>query len=178
MTSSPVRILGIDPGSRVTGYGIVDSQNNRVSYVASGCIRVQGDDLAQRLCTIFHEVQNLVVDYHPHELAVERVFMHRNADSALKLGQARGAAICAAASRDIPVLEYTATQIKQSVVGRGNAAKQQVQHMVRVLLNLSAEPQADAADALAAALCHANTRKTLSHMEGIAGMSRGRFRHL
>ena len=177
LTSLPkVRILGIDPGSRTTGYGIIDSDNRKTAYVASGCIRVSGDDLAVRLCNIFDEIQNLVVDYHPDELAVERVFMHRNADSALKLGQARGAAICAVASRSIPVVEYSATQIKQSVVGKGNAAKQQVQHMIRVLLNLSAAPQADAADALAAALCHANTRMTLNQMHGVAGMSRGRFR--
>ena len=176
VTQNKVRILGIDPGSRVTGYGIVDSDQKKTSYVASGCIRVGGDSLAQRLCTIFDEVQNLIVEYHPDEMAVERVFMHRNADSALKLGQARGAAICAVASRSIPVVEYSATQIKQSVVGRGSAAKEQVQHMVRVLLNLSAEPQADAADALAAALCHANTRMTLKQMQGITGMKRGRFR--
>lgn len=177
MIQTPVtRILGIDPGSRITGYGIIDSNGKRSVYVASGCIRVKGENLAQRLCSIFDATQNLVAEYRPDELAIEKVFMHRNADSALKLGQARGAAICAVANQSIATIEYSATQIKQSVVGKGSAAKQQVQHMVRILLNLSAAPQADAADALAAALCHANTRATLNQMQGVVAMSRGRFR--
>lgn len=171
-----IRILGIDPGSRVSGYGIVDTDGRRTVYVTSGCVRIQEDDIGAKLKTIFDAISQLVEHKMPQELAIEKVFMHRNADSALKLGQARGAAICAATVHSIPVFEYTATQIKQSVVGKGNAAKEQVQHMVRVLLNLPGAPQADAADALAAALCHANTRNTLALMHGVRGMSRGRFR--
>ena len=171
-----IRILGIDPGSRITGYGIVDTDGHRTVYVTSGCVRIADDNVGEKLKTIFDAITELVHDTNPHELAIEKIFMHRNADSALKLGQARGAAICAATQHSIPVSEYTPTQIKQSVVGKGNAAKTQVQHMVRVLLNLPGFPQADAADALAAALCHANTRNTLAQMQGVKGMSRGRFR--
>ena len=171
-----IRILGIDPGSRITGYGIVDTDGHRTVYVTSGCVRVGDDNVGEKLKTIFDAITEIVRDTNPHELAIEKVFMHRNADSALKLGQARGAAICAATLHSIPVSEYTATQIKQSVVGKGNAAKTQVQHMIRVLLKLPGFPQADAADALAAALCHANTRNTLVQMHGVQGMSRGRFR--
>jgi crossover junction endodeoxyribonuclease RuvC len=171
-----IRILGIDPGSRITGYGIVDTDGHRAVYVTSGCVRITDENIGEKLKTIFDAITELVRDTNPHELAIEKVFMHRNADSALKLGQARGAAICAATQHAIPVSEYTATQIKQSVVGKGNATKNQVQHMVRVLLNLPGFPQADAADALAAALCHANTRNTLMLMQGVQGMSRGRFR--
>jgi crossover junction endodeoxyribonuclease RuvC len=171
-----IRILGVDPGSRITGYGIVDTDGRRTVYVTSGCVRIQGEDIGERLKTIFDSISELVQDTNPHEVVIEKVFMHRNADSALKLGQARGAAICAATQHAVPVSEYTPTQIKQSVVGKGNASKLQVQHMVRVLLNLPGFPQADAADALAAALCHANTRNTLVQMHGVQGMSRGRFR--
>ncbi|WP_455203581.1 crossover junction endodeoxyribonuclease RuvC [Kaarinaea lacus] len=171
-----IRILGIDPGSRITGYGIIDNEGSRTRYVTSGCIRVSDDTIGLKLKTIFEEVTQLVAQYQPDELAIERVFMHRNADSALKLGQARGAAICAVTAQSMPVSEYTATQIKQSVVGKGNAAKEQVQHMIKVLLNLQISPQADAADALAAALCHAHTRNTLAHMKGVQSMRSGRLR--
>ena len=171
-----IRILGIDPGSRITGYGIIDTDGHRTVYVTSGCVRIHSDNVGEKLKTIFDAITELVQDANPHELAIEKVFMHRNADSALKLGQARGAAICAATLHTIPVCEYTPTQIKQSVVGKGNAGKSQVQHMVRVLLNLPGFPQADAADALAAALCHAHTRNTLAQMHGVHGRARGRFR--
>ncbi len=171
-----IRILGIDPGSRVTGYGVIDTDGRRTVYVTSGCIRVQDNNVGEKLKTIFDAITELVQDCNPHELAIEKVFMHRNVDSALKLGQARGAAICAATQHAVTVCEYTPTQIKQSVVGKGNAAKTQVQHMVRVLLHLPGFPQADAADALAAALCHAHTRCTLAQMQGVRGMSAGRFR--
>ncbi|WP_455198441.1 crossover junction endodeoxyribonuclease RuvC [Kaarinaea lacus] len=153
-----IRILGIDPGSRFTGFGVIESDGKNYQYITSGFIRVTGDTWADRLKVIFESVNELVETHQPHEMSVEKVFMHRNADSALKLGQARGAAICAVVTNDIPVHEYTPAEIKQSVVGKGNAAKEQVQHMVRVLLNLPGNPQADAADALAAALCHSNTR--------------------
>jgi crossover junction endodeoxyribonuclease RuvC len=159
-----IRILGIDPGSRFTGFGIIDSDGRQARYVTSGCVRVSGDTWAQRLGVIFTCINELVMTHQPQEMAIEKVFMHRNADSALKLGQARGAAICAVITQDIPVHEYTPAEIKQSVVGKGNAAKEQVQHMVRALLNLPGNPQADAADALAAALCHGNTRATLNHL--------------
>jgi crossover junction endodeoxyribonuclease RuvC len=162
--NSVTRILGIDPGSRFTGFGVIDTDGRKATYVTSGFVRVSGETWAERLKVIFESVTELVQTHQPHEMSIERVFMHRNADSALKLGQARGAAICAVITHDIPVHEYSPAEIKQSVVGKGNAAKEQVQHMVRVLLNLPGNPQADAADALAAALCHGNTRQTLTHL--------------
>ena len=159
-----VRILGIDPGSRVTGFGIVDLDAQLSTYVTSGCIRVNGKTLPERLKCIFEELSEIIMLHRPNEVAVESVFMHRNAGSALKLGQARGAAICAAVVKLLPVSEYAPAEIKQAIVGRGRAEKEQVQHMVKVLLNLSSSPQADAADALAAALCHCHTRQTLSRI--------------
>ena len=169
------RILGIDPGSRITGYGIIDSDGYHSVYVSSGCIKMTEDKLPQRLGTIYAGIQEILLQFSPDEAAIESVFMHRNAGSALKLGQARGSAICAVVNRSIDIGEYSPTEIKQSVVGKGNAGKEQVQHMVQVLLNLSASPQADAADALAVAVCHANTRNTLSRMQGIKGMRKGRY---
>ncbi len=159
-----VRILGIDPGSRVTGFGIVDLDARLSTYVTSGCIRVGGKTLPERLKCIFEELGEVIGLHRPDEVAVETVFMHRNAGSALKLGQARGAAICAAVVKRLPVSEYAPAAIKQAVVGRGRAEKEQVQHMVSVLLNLPSPPQADAADALAAALCHCHTRQVLSRV--------------
>lgn len=153
-----IRILGIDPGSRFTGFGVIESDGKKYQYITSGFIRVTGETWADRLKVVFESVNELVETHQPHEMSIEKVFMHRNADSALKLGQARGAAICAVITNHIPVHEYTPAEIKQSVVGKGNAAKEQVQHMVRVLLSLPGNPQADAADALAAAICHSNTR--------------------
>lgn len=158
------RILGIDPGSRFTGYGIVDTQGGRSVWVNSGCIRIQGDDLASKLCILAQGLNTLLDEYQPDEVAIEKVFVHHNADSALKLGQARGAAISTVAIRQIPVSEYTPTQIKKAVVGKGNAAKTQVQHMIIQLLGLSRAPQEDAADALAVALCHAHTGQTLGKL--------------
>ncbi len=158
------RILGIDPGSRITGYGIIETRGTRTSYIASGCIRVAGDTLAERVKMVFDGVSELVSTHHPEEVAVEQVFVHRNAASALKLGHARGAALVGAALHALPVFEYTPAQVKQAVTGKGNAAKEQVQHMIRMLLGLSAAPQADAADALGVALCHAHTQGTLKHL--------------
>ncbi len=166
------RILGIDPGSRVTGYGIIDQQGQRIDYVASGCIRVAGAAIAERLGEIFDGVSRIIDEYHPEQMAVERVFMNKNADSALKLGQARGAAICAGVTRAIPVAEFAAREIKQAVVGRGGAAKEQVQHMICVLLSLDRQPPSDAADALAVAICHGHHRETgqrIGAMQGVAG---------
>jgi crossover junction endodeoxyribonuclease RuvC len=169
------RILGIDPGSRLTGYGIIERRNGRDTYIEGGCIRIEAEAWPERLRIIFEGVSQLVDQHRPDEMAIEKVFMHRNADSALKLGQARGAAICALVARGLPVSEYTPTEIKQAVVGKGNAAKQQVQHMIRALLKLTQAPQADCADALAVALCHANTRDTLNLMPGVKGMRGGRY---
>ena len=171
-----VRILGIDPGSRLTGYGIIDVEGNHSRYVTSGCIRIKGDDWGVRLGIIFENINTLINEHKPDEFAVEQVFMHRNADSALKLGQARGAAICAGVSCNLTLSEYAARAIKQAVAGKGSASKEQVQHMVRVLLNLNATPQEDAADALAVALCHAHTRETLQKVTGATKASGGRFR--
>ncbi len=153
-----VRILGIDPGSRVTGWGIIDSTGATTRHVASGCIRTEGAELSPRLRVIHDGVRALVAEYAPAELAIERVFMHRNADSALKLGQARAAAICATFVGSLSVHEYAARAVKQAIVGQGGAEKSQVQHMVRAILALPAPPGADEADALAIALCHAHSR--------------------
>lgn len=152
-----MRILGIDPGSRLTGFGVVHVlSTGKISYVASGVVKVPAVALAERLKVIYESVSEVVARYHPEVVAVEKVFMARNADSALKLGQARAAAVLAAANGALPVSEYTALQIKQALVGKGHAAKEQVKHMVKVLLELNGNPQADAADALACAICHAH----------------------
>ncbi len=171
-----LRILGIDPGSLVTGYGVIDVDGSRNRHVASGCVRLRQTSLPERLAAIFAAISDIVEIHQPQETAVEQVFLHRNADAALKLGQARGAAICACATRELPVREYTPRQVKQAIVGRGGADKRQVQHMVRVLLALPASPQADAADALAVALCHGHTRQTLTHLPEARAVRRGRLR--
>ena len=162
------RILGVDPGSRITGYGVIEFVGTQSHYIDSGCIRVKGDDLAVRLESIFRGLETLIERHGPDEFAIEQVFVHRNAASALTLGHARGVALVAAQLGVVPVFEYTPTQIKQSVTGRGRATKEQVQHMTKVLLSLSHTPANDAADALAVALCHAHTRGTLAHIEAAA----------
>lgn len=162
------RILGIDPGSRVTGYGVVDQDGQRLAYVASGCIRAQGDTLAERLGIILNGVTRIIDEYRPDEMAIERVFMSRNADSALKLGQARGAAICAAVQQSLPVDEYAPREVKQAVTGTGAATKEQVQHMMCVLLSLRGKPPADAADALGIAICHGHHRQSRRRLEALA----------
>jgi crossover junction endodeoxyribonuclease RuvC len=169
-------ILGIDPGSVKTGFGIIKCDGGRSEYVTSGVIRLPGDELPARLRVIYDSVTELVELHCPQELAIEQVFMARSAGSALKLGQARGAAIVACVARDMAVAEYSARQIKQSVVGTGAADKAQVQHMVKVLLKLPADPQEDAADALAAALCHAHTRQSMVHIAGATSVRRRRLR--
>ena len=169
------RILGIDPGSRITGYGVIDIEGQHLHHVASGCIRTGEAELADRLRVIFEGVSGLIREQQPAEFAIERVFVNRNADSALKLGQARGAALVAGVTQALPVFEYSATQVKQALVGRGHADKVQIQHMVRVLLALSAEPQEDAADALAVAICHGHTRASLNRMNGVRGQRGGRY---
>jgi len=158
------RILGIDPGSRKTGYGIIDMSEGRTVWVDSGCIRLKADDLAGRLRILNESLQTILEQYRPNEMAIEQVFMHRNADSALKLGHARGVAISVVALQHVPVHEYSATQIKKAVVGKGNATKDQVSHMITAVLNLSAMPQEDAADALGVALCHGHLSQTLNRL--------------
>jgi len=164
------RILGIDPGSVRTGVGIVDADaTGRATHVHHAMIALAGaEDFPLRLKRILDQLGALLDQYQPQEVAIERVFMAKNADSALKLGHARGAAICAAVMRSLPVHEYSPMQIKQAVVGRGAAEKPQVQHMVGVLLNLQGAPlQADAADALAIAITHAHAR-TMALQAGVA----------
>ena len=170
------RILGVDPGSRITGYGIIELQGRQQQYVASGCIKTSQDDIPGRLREIFNGLLEITVEYQPTEMAIEQVFMHRNADSALKLGQARGAAICACGTHDLSISEYSPREIKQAVVGKGSATKDQVQHMVTAMLSLNAIPQADAADALAVALCHVNMSRGLIAMPGVSGKRGGRLR--
>lgn len=176
MDEPVTRILGIDPGSRITGFGIIDICRGKTSHVHSGDIPLSGDALTDRLGQIFSRVVNLVEKYQPDEMAIERVFMARNADSALKLGQARGAAICGAVQASVPVSEYSPREIKQAVVGKGSAAKEQVQHMIRVLLNLRTELRADQADALAVALCHCHVRETLGRIPAAQRVRAGRLR--
>lgn len=153
-------ILGIDPGSRITGYGVIKATNQEVHYIASGCIRTSEGELSQRLLQIFNGVCELMEQYHPDEVAIEQVFMHQNPSSALKLGHARGVAMVACASHRLNVSEYSPRAIKQAVAGYGAAEKTQVQHMVIQLLSLSASPQSDAADALAVAICHSYRHNT------------------
>lgn len=169
-------ILGIDPGSRITGYGFIVADGRDWRYLDSGCIRMQTEDsLPERVKTIFTCLSELIRQWQPTQASVEQVFLSNNADSALKLGQARGAALAALGAQDIPVSEYTARQIKLAVVGTGGAEKAQVQHMVMRLLQLEKPPQADAADALAAALCHAHAGSNLARM-ALTGLRHGRGR--
>jgi crossover junction endodeoxyribonuclease RuvC len=150
------RILGIDPGLRVTGFGMIVADRGRLHYVTSGCIRNTSGELPMRLATILRDLGSVIVAHRPTEVVVEKVFLNANPQSTLMLGQARGAAISAAVLAELPVIEYTALQVKQAVVGHGKAAKEQVQEMVRRLLVLPAVPSTDAADALACAICHAH----------------------
>ncbi len=154
------RILGIDPGSRITGFGVLDLSADRASYVASGTVASIDGDFPERLRQIYVSVGEIVTEYRPDIVAIESVFMHKNAGSALKLGQARSAALCATFAYDVEVFEYAPREIKQAIVGTGSASKEQVQHMVVSLLGLTSTPAADAADALAAALCHGHQRRT------------------
>ena len=151
-----LRILGVDPGLRVTGFGIIEKNGNRLAYVTSGCVRSGAGDLSVRLKTILDGLAEVIAANQPQQVAIEKVFVNVNPQSTLALGQARGTAICAAVLAGLPVAEYTALQVKQSVVGKGHAAKGQVQHMVRRLLALPGDPSPDAADALACAICHAH----------------------
>jgi crossover junction endodeoxyribonuclease RuvC len=156
-------ILGIDPGSRITGYGLIRECNRGIEYIDSGCIRTSPDhQLSDKLLQIYNGICHLMDKYSPTEVAIEQVFMHQNPNSALKLGHARGVAMVAAASHRVKVSEYSARAIKQNVVGYGGAEKDQVSHMVVQLLSLSSAPQTDAADALAIAICHSHLRHALA----------------
>lgn len=150
----PSRVLGIDPGSRKTGFGLIESGRYHPSYLVSGVIRVEKYSGAERLKNIYLSVTQLIEQYQPDVMAVEKVFVYKNPKSAITLGQARGVILCAASMHDIPIMEYTPTQVKSTIVGKGHANKQQVQYMVQHLLKLTSLPQEDAADALACALCH------------------------
>lgn len=149
------RILGIDPGSRVTGYGLIDCVGDRATVLAHGCLRVGAGSLAPRVAEIYRGISALIAEHAPDEMAVEAVFMARGADAALKLGQARGAVIAAGAQAGLDIHEYAARRVKSAVAGTGSATKEQIQRMVKLLLRLPDEPPSDAADALAIALCHA-----------------------
>jgi crossover junction endodeoxyribonuclease RuvC len=152
-----IRILGIDPGLRVTGFGVIEKQGTRLAYVTSGCVKsTEHEALADRLGTILGSLGEVIGTWMPHQVAVEKVFVNVNPQSTLLLGQARGTAICAAVIAKLPVFEYTALQVKQAVVGNGHARKEQVQEMVKRLLTLPGHPSPDAADALACAICHAH----------------------
>lgn len=169
-------LMGIDPGSRHTGYGVIEQIGNRTTVVAFGTISTQGAEMAPRLGEIFAGLCQVMALHHPDEVSIEKIFMARNPDSALKLGQARGAALTAVVQSGVPVFEYSARQVKQAVVGSGGAEKVQVAEMVRHLLALDKRPQADAADALAIALCHAHTRVSLARIGGASAVRRRRIR--
>lgn len=152
-------ILGIDPGSRCTGFGVIETNGQRHQYITSGNIKTDGEDAAQRCFQIYAGISQIVQTYQPDESGIEQVFVRHNPSSALKLGQARGAAMVAVAACEVSVAEYSPRKIKQSVVGYGAADKAQVQHMIKLMLSLNDIPQVDAADALAVAICHANHRR-------------------
>jgi crossover junction endodeoxyribonuclease RuvC len=162
------RILGIDPGSRITGFGVIDSDGRRSHHVASGCIRTGGGAFSARLGEIFAGLQDIVRSHSPDEVAVEQVFVARNAASALKLGHARGAAVTAVVTAGCPVYEYSPREVKLALVGVGGAEKEQVQHMVRLILTLGKRLQVDASDALAVALCHAHAHGNARRLGGMA----------
>ena len=172
-------ILGIDPGSRITGFGVIDNQASRIDYIDSGHIKVSGDSLPQRLGFIFAAVDDVIRKHQAEQMSIENVFMARNADSALKLGQARGAAICAAHQAGLEIAEYAPREIKQTIVGSGAATKEQIQHMVKRLLGIRQDLQADEADGLAIAICHAQfyaTRQKTGIDPGLLKRRRSRRR--
>ena len=172
------RIIGIDPGSRRTGYGVIDVVGSKISYVTSGIIRLPEGSLPERLNIIYDGVSQIIGQYQPEEMSIEEVFVATNAGSALKLGQARGAAIVAGVQAQLPVGEYSARSVKKSVVGTGAADKSQVQMMIVQMLRLSQSPAEDAADALAVAICHAYSRRTNGALagSGVKGYARGRLK--
>ncbi|WWP01605.1 MAG: crossover junction endodeoxyribonuclease RuvC [Candidatus Dasytiphilus stammeri] len=162
-----VTILGIDPGLRITGYGIIHKQDKIIHYLGSGCIRTKGESLALRLKLIYFGINSIISKFSPTILAIEQVFIAKNANSALKLGEARGAAMVCAVNNHLQVFEYAAKKVKKTVVGNGGADKDQVQHMVRILLKLSVMPPHDAADALAIAITHCHMIENLTRFNKI-----------
>lgn len=174
MTGAAVRILGIDPGLRITGFGLIDKVGSRLTYLSSGCIRTDDElSLPERIGTILEGIAEVVALHGPQQAVVEKVFVNVNPQSTLLLGQARGAAISALVTAGLPVAEYTALQVKQAVVGHGKAAKDQVQQMVKRLLNLPGIPSPDAADALACAICHAHGGQGLGALSTVGFRVRG-----
>ncbi|MBU3843382.1 MAG: crossover junction endodeoxyribonuclease RuvC [Candidatus Anaerobiospirillum pullicola] len=173
-------ILGIDPGSRKTGYGVLHMQGNQLTYLGSGCIVMDtSDPIAERMLMIFEAVSSIIEQFHPTVMAVEEAFLSKNVQATIKLAEARSAAMVAGARLKLPVYEYTPMQIKQAVVGYGAAEKYQVQFMVTKILHLNGRPQADAADALACAICHGYTYKVSVAMGAgvqIGSSVRGRLR--
>lgn len=162
---TPLRILGIDPGSRVTGYGVIESNGIKSRHITSGCIRTVSKDFPQRLGEIFAGLQEVLATTQPDQVAVEQVFVARNPSSALKLGHARGAAITAAVVAELPVYEYTPRAVKLALVGTGAAEKEQVQHMIRLLLGVQQKMSLDESDALAVAICHAHTEVSVRNLQ-------------
>jgi len=160
-----MRIIGIDPGSRITGIGIIESDGRHSRHIYSTCIRLGNASFPDRLGKIYQEVALLIQEFQPKQMAIEEVFLSKNPQSALKLGQARGAAICATVMQNVPVFEYSAREVKQAVVGKGGADKSQVQHMVKLLLNLQGKIQEDTADGLAIALSHAHVGATKARLQ-------------
>ena len=170
-----MRILGIDPGLQVTGFGVIDKQGQQLRYVTSGCVRSGRGELADRLRVLLQGLNEVIAAHRPAEAAIEKVFVNVNPQSTLALGQARGTAICAAVLAGLPVAEYTALQVKQSVVGKGHAKKEQVQQMVMRLLALPGAPGPDAADALACAICHAHGARLGAYSTRGLRLRRGRL---
>lgn len=168
-----LRVLGVDPGSRVTGYGVVEVSGTRVRHLTHGCIRCSPGDLAVRLKYIHESLLDVIAEQQPDEAAIESVFVRRNVNSALVLGQARGVALLALAESGLPIREYAPAQVKSAIVGSGRAEKRQIQYLVRALLELNAAPKPDAADALAIALCHARLRTSLVARHPARGAMRG-----
>lgn len=165
------RILGIDPGSCITGFSILERDQKQTLCIAAGCLRLQGETACEKLGGLLKALQTLIQTYHPTEMAIEAIFMHKNASSALKLGQARGVALAAANLAGLPVFEYAARQVKLAITGKGSADKTQVQYMVSQLLNIKEVLQADAADALAIGLCHVHIHSGWGGMIGEGGLT-------
>lgn len=168
-------ILGIDPGSRKCGYGLVSANGSRLEYIACGVIRVEKLEFPDRLQSIFRTLTEIIEEYHPQVAAIEEVFMGKSASSALKLGQARGAAMVACSNQALPVHEYSTSKIKLALTGTGRAEKAQMQHMICMILQLNKAPSEDAADALSVAVCHAHTTQSLVKMAGVRSSRRGRL---
>ena len=171
-----MRILGIDPGLRITGFGVIEQSGGKLRYITSGCVRSGKGELAERLKLLLEGLGEVIAANRPEQVAIEKVFVNVNPQATLLLGQARGSAICAAVIAGLPVAEYTALQVKQAVVGKGHAQKEQVQHMVRRLLALPGDPSPDAADALACAICHAHGGKLGSFSTKGLSFRRGRLK--